>query len=159
MASLKDLPFILRTFMRTYRYRTHDWTGARLSRALANSKIAVVTTAGLYPPDRPPFDASLKGGDPSWREIAADVPLGSLLAGHKSKAFDHTALDRDRNLALPLDRLRELQAEGAIGEVNSRHYSFMGSIVRPGPLVERTAPQVADRLVEDGVHAVLLTPF
>ncbi len=34
----------------------------------------------------------------------------------------------------------------------------MGAIHDPAPLVEETAPEVAEKLAEDGVDAVLLTP-
>jgi hypothetical protein len=34
----------------------------------------------------------------------------------------------------------------------------MGAIHDPLPLVERTAPEVARKLADDGVDAVLLTP-
>jgi D-proline reductase (dithiol) PrdB len=54
--------------------------------------------------------------------------------------------------------MRELEERGALGEVNHRHFSFMGAIHDPGPLVEETAPEVAAKLVEDEVDAVLLTP-
>lgn len=159
MATLNDLPLAVRAFMRFYRYRTIDWgPGATLRRPLAEARVAVVTTAGLYRPDQPPFDASDKSGDPSWREIPADVSLPDLRIGHKSGSFDHAGLEQDRNLALPLDRLRELQADGIIGSVHHRHFSFMGSILRTGRLVDRTAPEVARLLHRDEVDAVLLTP-
>jgi hypothetical protein len=35
---------------------------------------------------------------------------------------------RDRNLAMPLDRLREMHTRGEIGALAPQHYSFMGSI-------------------------------
>ncbi len=47
---------------------------------------------------------------------------------------------------------------GAIGGVAGRHFSFQGSVPAPGRLVKQTAPEVAARLREDGVDAVLLTP-
>ena len=34
----------------------------------------------------------------------------------------------------------------------------MGAIHDPGPLVGQTAPEVADKLAEDAVDVVLLTP-
>jgi hypothetical protein len=34
----------------------------------------------------------------------------------------------------------------------------MGAIHDPTPLVESTAPDAANKLVEDGIDAVLLTP-
>jgi hypothetical protein len=48
--------------------------------------------------------------------------------------------------------------KGTIGDVNWRHFSFMGAITAPGRLMTRTAPEVAALLVEDQVDAVLLTP-
>jgi D-proline reductase (dithiol) PrdB len=54
--------------------------------------------------------------------------------------------------------MRELEREGVVGELNRRHFSFMGAIHDPGPLVEKTAPEVAQKLVDDGVDAALLTP-
>jgi predicted dehydrogenase len=58
----------------------------------------------------------------------------------------------------PFWTLRELVDEGVVGELNRRHFSFMGAIYDPGPLVKRTAPEVAGKVAEDGVDAVLLTP-
>jgi hypothetical protein len=34
----------------------------------------------------------------------------------------------------------------------------MGAIYDPGPLIEKTAPEVAGKLADDGVDAALLTP-
>jgi hypothetical protein len=48
--------------------------------------------------------------------------------------------------------------EGVIQKLNRRHFSFMGAIHDHGELIEETAPEVAAKLVEDGVDAVLLTP-
>jgi D-proline reductase (dithiol) PrdB len=45
-----------------------------------------------------------------------------------------------------------------VGEFNRRHFAFMGAIHDPGPLIDETAPEVAAKLADDGVDAVLLTP-
>ena len=58
----------------------------------------------------------------------------------------------------PLWTMRDLVTAGEIGDLNHRHFSFMGAIHDTGPLRERTAPEVAEKLVGDGVDAVLLTP-
>jgi D-proline reductase (dithiol) PrdB len=145
--------------MGTYRYRQLDWRpGAVLEKPLSQSRIAVVTTAAFFRPEQAPFDPSIRGGDCSFREISLETNLDTLQIAHKSDAFDHSGIERDKNLALPLDRLRELKAEGCIGEVASRHYSFMGSISAPARLVSVTAPEIARRLAEDGVDGILLTP-
>jgi D-proline reductase (dithiol) PrdB len=109
-------------------------------------------------PGQEPFDPSVRGGDYSYREIPEDTPLETLRIGHKSDAFDHSGIEKDKNLALPLDRLRELKRKGLIGEVAGCHYSFMGSITAPGRLVQITAPEIARNLVQDAVDAALLTP-
>jgi D-proline reductase (dithiol) PrdB len=145
--------------MGTYRYRQLDWRpGAVLEKPLSQSRIAVVTTAAFFRPEQAPFDPSIRGGDCSFREILLETNLDTLQIAHKSDAFVHSGIERDKNLALPLDRLRELKAEGCIGEVASRHYSFMGSISAPARLVSVTAPEIARRLAEDGVDGILLTP-
>ncbi|NBO63817.1 MAG: hypothetical protein EBU88_03005, partial [Acidobacteria bacterium] len=83
----------------------------------------------------------------------------SLTESHRSQSFDHQGVAADRNLAFPLDRFRELERAGIVGQLNHRHFSFMGSIVGPRPLIEETAPAVAQMLREDGVDAVFLTPL
>jgi D-proline reductase (dithiol) PrdB len=159
MAKLSDLKLRYRIFMQTYRYRQFDWRpGAVLQKALPQARIAVLTSAAFFRPDQPPFDPSIRGGDHSFREIALETNLETLRIGHKSDAFDHSGIVSDKNLALPLDRLRELQAEGLVGEVAPRHYSLMGSISAPARLVSITAPEIACRLSGDQVEGVLLTP-
>jgi D-proline reductase (dithiol) PrdB len=159
MSTFDELPLWLRTTLKVYRWRRIDPVPcARLARPIEQSRVALVTTAGIVPPDQPPFDASIKGGDWSYRVIAGDADPGSLGEFHRSRSFDHAGIAADRNLALPLDRLRELAADGAIGEVAPRHLSFMGSITAPGRLVRDTAPSAAQLLADDAVDIALLVP-
>jgi D-proline reductase (dithiol) PrdB len=159
MARYSDLSLKDRVFMTAYRFRRVDWEpGARLTQPLAQCRVAAITTAALYTADQTPFDERMRGGDYSYREISLDVDLASLRIGHRSRSFDHRGLESDKNLALPLDRFRELVEEGFIGSVNRRHFSFMGSITAPGRLLAESGPEVARLLLEDGVEAVLLTP-
>lgn len=65
---------------------------------------------------------------------------------------------RDRNLALPLDRLRKLVVDHELGEVAPRHLSFMGSITAPGRLIRDSAPEAAQLLLDDHVDVALLVP-
>ncbi len=159
MAKLSNLKWKYRIFMQTYRYRQYDWhPGAVLRKQLSQARIAVVTTAAFYRPDQVPFDESIRGGDYSFREIPLETNLDTLQIAHKSDAFDHSGIEGDKNLALPLDRLREFKAERHIGEVAPRHYSLMGSISAPARLVTITAPEIAHGLREDRTDGVLLTP-
>jgi D-proline reductase (dithiol) PrdB len=121
-------------------------------------RTALVTTAGLVPPGLPPFEESIKGGDYSYRVIAGNAEVQALGEFHRSESFDHAGIAKDRNLAFPLDRLRELARSGEIGKPAPRHLSFMGSITAPGRLVKRTAPEAARLLVEAEVDVALLIP-
>jgi hypothetical protein len=59
---------------------------------------------------------------------------------------------------MPVARMRELEAAGAVGRLAERNYSFMGYQPDTTQWRERYAPEVAARMREDGVDAVLLTP-
>ena len=128
------------------------------AQAAGRLPLALVSSAGLVLPSQPRFDESVKGGDPSFREIPGDVEVSTLLETHRSEAFDHSGMRRDANLVFPIDRLRELAAAGRIGSLNRRHLSFMGSITAPGRLVRDTAPAAANWLEADQVEAALLVP-
>ncbi len=159
MGDLSDFPFKYRLFLKTYRWRCIDpvpWTP--LKKPLSDCRLIVVSSAGMVTPDQKPFDNSIRGGDPGIREIPADVDVSTLIETHRSKAFDHTGIKQDPNLAFPIDRLRELNEAGRIGSLNHRHLSLMGSITAPGRLIKKTTPPVVSQLVFDGVDIALLIP-
>jgi D-proline reductase (dithiol) PrdB len=124
-----------------------------LSRPVSGCRLALVTTGGVHLPDQPRFDIDDPLGDCSYREIPAGAER--LTWTHAYHAPDRGG-DLDR--VFPLWTFRELAREGRIGELNWRHFSFMGAIHDPGPLVEETAPRVAELLASDGVEAAFLTP-
>jgi len=159
MGDLNEFSLPLRLFLKAYpwrRIKPVPWSP--LGKPLAECRLALVSSAGLVLPSQPRFDESVKGGDPSFREIPGDVDVSTLLETHRSEAFDHSGMRRDANLVFPIDRLRELAAAGRIGCLNQRHLSFMGSITAPGRLVRDTAPAAANWLLADRVEAALLVP-
>jgi D-proline reductase (dithiol) PrdB len=159
MASIEDLRMTHRLFMKAYRYQSIDWRpGARLTKPLSEATLVIISTAGLHLQNQHPFDETVKGGDPSFRELPNAVNVKELEIAHRSSAFDQTGIRQDRNLAFPLDRCRELLEQGRLGGLNGRHFSFMGSITSPDKLIRETAPQVAAKLQEDKVDAALLLP-
>jgi D-proline reductase (dithiol) PrdB len=159
MARIADLPLKYRLFMQAYPYRWIDWRpGTHLSKPLSTARLAMITTAGYFLPDQQPFDQSIRHDDCSFREIPWGTPIGDLRIGQSSDAFDHSGIEADRNLAFPLDRLRELVAEGKVGEAAPRHFSLMGSIAAPKRLMSESGPEIASKLAEDGADAVFLAP-
>ena len=125
----------------------------RPERPLSESRISLVTTGGVHLPEQPRFDIDDPAGDCSYREVPADAE--DLTWTH---AYHRPDEGSDLDAVFPLWTLRDLVSAGEVGAINRRHFSFMGAIHETGPLLGRTAPEVADKLVEDGVDAVLLTP-
>ena len=78
--------------------------------------------------------------------------------GQSSDAFDHFGIEADRNLTLPLERLRELVGAGEIGEAVPRHFRIMGSMIAPARLISESGPEFARKLRQDAVDGMLLAP-
>jgi D-proline reductase (dithiol) PrdB len=159
VADFGELSLRYRLEIALYPWRRIDpvpWTA--LARPLAESRVALVTSAGLYRPSvDPPFVRSL-GGDTSHRVVPDSVDVRSLAIGQTSDAFDRAPLEADRNMGLPLDPLHELVRAGVVGSSAPRHISINGSITAPGRLVRKTGPRVADILRADQVDVALFVP-
>jgi D-proline reductase (dithiol) PrdB len=161
MATFADLKFTHRVFTKNYpfsRYAVEDNPCAKLEKPLNECKFALITSAGFMRPDDERFSNLIKMGDTSFREIPNDFPVQELIEDHNSDSFDHEGIEADKNLAFPLDRFKELEKDDKIGSLNHRHFSFMGSIISPGSLIKKTAPEIANLLKEDRVDAVFLAP-
>ena len=66
---------------------------------------------------------------------------------------------RDINVALPLDRLRELVAQGVVGSMADTHYSTMGYQGSDTRVLENeTAPAIAEAMRSEEVDLALLAP-
>ena len=119
---------------------------------LAERRVAIVSSAGLVVRGEKPF----RGRDADYRVIPSETRPEQLMFSHISINLDRSGFQEDWNVVFPLDRLRELAAEGVIGSVAATHYSFMGAT---DPVqMEGYARDVAARLKSDGVDAVLLSP-
>ncbi len=125
----------------------------RPKRPLDRCRLALVTTGGVHLPGDTRFDIDDPAGDCSYREIPTDAT--DLTWTH---AYYRPDEGTDLDSVFPLWTLRELEDEGVIGELNHRHFSFMGAIHDPRPLAGVTAPEVAGKLVDDRADAALLTP-
>jgi D-proline reductase (dithiol) PrdB len=125
----------------------------RPKKPLDEARLALVTTGGVHLPEQPRFDIDDPAGDCSYREIPAGAH--DLTWTH---AYYRPDEGSDLDAVFPLETLRRLVRDGAVGELSTRHFSFMGAIHDPTRLVESTAPEVAGKLVEDRVDVVLLTP-
>jgi D-proline reductase (dithiol) PrdB len=152
---LEDLSEVTRQGYLTFPVFEHDDAPfTRPRKPLSESRVGIVTTAGLHLRGDKPFFS----GDQTYRVIPSDTPASQIVQSHSSIGFDRTAFMRDVNISLPIDRLRELEAQGTIGSVASELFSFMGAARTPRTMERETGPEVARRLLADGVDVVLLTP-
>ncbi|MFQ5515145.1 MAG: glycine/sarcosine/betaine reductase selenoprotein B family protein [Myxococcota bacterium] len=135
---------------------------APVRRPVAESRIALVTTAGISMKGDRPFDMEMERrnplrGDPSWRRIPALARTGSVEVNHLH--IDTGYILRDLNVALPLERLHELTVERIVGEVAPSHYSIMGYQGHDTRELECTsAPEIAEEMRRERVDLALLAP-
>ena len=132
------------------------WTP--LGKPLSESRVAIVTTAGLHLRDDKPFNRDHPGGESTYRILPGDADNADIVQSHFSIGFDRTAIYRDINITYPIDRMRELVQWGVVGSLGPSNYSFMGALRDCTVVAEQTGPEVAQRLKDDGVDLVFLTP-
>jgi D-proline reductase (dithiol) PrdB len=131
-------------------FDTHPWVSGP---PLDQRRVAIVTTAGLHGRQDRPFS---RDPDDFYRVIPGDVQANDLVMSHMSTSFDRTAFQRDWNAVFPLDRLREMAAEGVIGSLAGFHYSYAS--IRAQPDKPEPVREIARLLQKDNVNAVLLFP-
>ena len=95
-------------------------------------------------------------GSADYRVISGDAAAGDVVMSHISVNYDRSGFQEDINVVFPIDRLRELEADGTIGSISDFHYSFMGA--SPGHTLEAKARELAQLMKKDGVDAVVLSP-
>ena len=123
-----------------------------MGQPLARRRVSLISTAGLHRRGDRPFEGMT--GD--YRVIPGNIEARDLVMTHISTNFDRTGFQQDWNVVFPLDRLKELAAEGIIGSVAAYHYSFMGA-TDPAEM-EPAARNLAVLLKGDRVDAALLVP-
>lgn len=135
---------------------------APFDKRLADSAVALLSSAGLHAPGQAPFDADRERaeptwGDPTWRVIPGDAPQGALGMTHLH--VNSRDVLEDHEIALPVRGLRELAEGGVVGRATGTHVSVMG-YQEAGLRVWRdeTAPAIVDHLREEGADGVVLAP-
>jgi D-proline reductase (dithiol) PrdB len=84
------------------------------------------------------------------------VDSKTLAISHNN--YDHSDAEKDINAIFPIDRLRELESQGYIGEFAPTAYTIMGRIFRRTALQQELAPQILQKLKDAEVDVFLLVP-
>lgn len=152
MVHLREMPEHLRNGLINQELPTFESAPWVEAKPLAESRVAIISTAGLHRREDSPFIPG--AGD--YRVIPDDADFDDLMMSHVSTNFDRTGFFQDTNTAFPIDRLHELVDQGIVESAASRHYSFMGAT--PPHMMEPVARDLAGLLKQDGVDAVVLVP-
>ncbi|MBM3946535.1 MAG: hypothetical protein FJ315_03930, partial [SAR202 cluster bacterium] len=135
--------------------RSVPWTPwEKLGKPLSEARLAFVSSCGAYiAGEQDPYDAHNYMGDTTYRTLPWDVDKSRIRIAHEH--YDHTAVDQDLSSVLPLDLLKELKDQGAIGELVEPVYVFSGYLLDVWKFKETSAREIAYRIVQSGADSVL----
>ena len=126
------------------------WT--EVAKELADMTIALATAAGVHLKSDNRFNLA---GDTSYRIIPNAAGADEMMVTHGG--YDNADVNKDINCMFPVDRLNELVKEGFIKAAAPNHYAFMGGGGNQDAFINQTGPEIAHRLRNEGVDAVVLT--
>ena len=153
MVRLSDLPAVEAEHLLAKpcpAFQTSPWVSGP---PLPGRRLALITTAGLTRRGDRPF--ALATGE--YRVIPGDTDGRDLVMSHSSVNFDRSGFQQDLNVVFPIDRARELVADGSLGSLADFHYAFMGAALEAREY-EPAARELAGLLRRDHVDSVLLCP-
>lgn len=134
-----------------------DTTPAGSSIDVTQSSVLLITSAGGYiPGGHEPFDAANDLGDYSIRRIDTQYSPHAYRFAHDH--YDHTAVNTDPQVLVPVYHLLEMQDEGVIGELAPQVVSFMGYQPDAGRVVDEMIPQIVQVAQDLCVDAAFLVP-
>lgn len=123
---------------------------------ITRATLALVTSGGIVPagnPDRIEAANAQKFGTYSLAELSA---LTSRSHQTAHGGYDPTYANENPNRILPLDAVRELEEEGAIGRLHPTYYATVGNATSVTN-AKNFGASIAEKLLEAGVQAVILT--
>ncbi len=129
---------------------------SRLQKPLSEARLCFVSTSGVQPRGSLPFDTVHPVGDYTFRR----VPSGSKpvdLEIHQLK-YPTVGAKRDLNVIFPIERLRDLVADGFIGGLTENFYSFIGYNMDAERLERTLAEDIASAVEAEKPDVVLLAP-
>ena len=152
MARVADLPEPTRTVVTTAPCPRFETTPFVAGPALPSRRVAIISSAALTRRGEAPFAF----GSTEYRAIPAGFPAGDILTSHPSIAHDRSGFQRDINTVHPVDRLRELAADGVIAGAAETHYTVLGS--SDATAMGDAADQIAGQLRQERIDSILLSP-
>jgi D-proline reductase (dithiol) PrdB len=136
---------------------------APFEKRLQESRIALLTSAGLYLKEtQPSFDvererSNPEWGDPTWRSIPSGAKPTDLAVAHLH--INDEDLLTDPQIALPARLLEQLATEHVIGSATPEHVSVMGYQERSlKGWRDKTVHDLVAHLREQAADGLILAP-
>lgn len=123
---------------------------------LAHATIALVTSGGICPKGNPDHIEASSASKFGEYDITGVNDLTSETHCTAHGGYDATYADQDADRVLPVDVLRDLEREGVIGKLHNKFYATVGNGTSVAN-AKRFGAEIVNRLVRDGVTAVILT--
>ncbi len=123
---------------------------------LSESRVSFLTSGGISQCAMPAFNPDARN---DHRLDAVENDTSSEDFQIHDSYYDHSDAESDINCVFPIDRLREMEAAGEIGEIAPRLWSgFMGRIYNRTKLLEESAPRFIKELQNDEVDILVTGP-
>ena len=123
---------------------------------LAQSRLLLISSAGGYLRDeQEPFDAANELGDYSIRTFPVNSPFERIAFAHEH--YDHTAVNADPQVLLPLKHLQDMVTEGKIGALTAV-ISYSGYQPDVGRILNDTIPAILEAAQVEKAEGALLVP-
>lgn len=123
---------------------------------ISKARVAIVTDGGLVPVGNP--DNISHTAATTWGTY--DISDKSGLEGEDyevaHRGYDTRYVRQDPDRLVPIDVMRELEAEGVVGKVHDQFFSTSG-LANPLANSRRLGQEIAQKLKDAGVDAVILT--
>lgn len=152
MARIEDIPQPTRESVVSVPCPSFDTAPFVAGPPLVQRRVAIVSSAALISRGDQPFAV----GSAEVRFVPSSVPASDLLISHVSINFDRAGFQRDVNVVYPIDRLRDLAAEGVIAGVADTHYTVMGSTDPVG--MAESADRIAEQMRRERIDSAILAP-
>ena len=127
------------------------WTP--ITKPLARCRVALVASGGVYVEGQQPFHFR---DDASIRLVPADTAMDRLRVAHFG--YPTSDAEKDPNCVFPLERLREMVADGTIGGLAPSAVTFMGGIYSQRRVMEELVPAVLEKVKQHNVDLCYIVP-
>ena len=123
---------------------------------MKNAVIALVTSGGICPQGNPDHIEASNASKYGEYDITGvnNLEKGVFCTAHGG--YDATYADNDADCVLPVDVLRDMEKEGVFKKLHNKFYATVGNGTAVAS-AKRFASEYIDKLVNDGVTAVILT--